>query len=115
MSQQQEEEKLRRQREEAKRLRQDQEAANQPKGTESVNDSKLTIEDNSQLQVFEFEVVTVNVPKKWWGLGTEITLNCSSSQAQYFTEDLGQGVELEMVYIPGGELMMGTDEKEISG
>ncbi len=30
-----------------------------------------------------------------------------------FTEDLGNGVKLEMIYIPAGEFMMGTDDAEI--
>ena len=66
-----------------------------------------------KLQAFEFEVVTVNIQRKWWGLGTEIKLNRSHSQAQYFTEDLGNGVELDMVSIPGSKFMMGTEDKKI--
>ncbi|HEY9607796.1 formylglycine-generating enzyme family protein [Allocoleopsis sp.] len=53
---------------------------------------------------FEFEVVTVNA------IGQEI--NRQRRQAQYFTEDLGDGVTLEMVYIPGGRFMMGSPEQE---
>ncbi|MEA5617394.1 formylglycine-generating enzyme family protein [Cronbergia sp. UHCC 0137] len=33
--------------------------------------------------------------------------------AQYFTEDLGSGIELEMVLIPGGTFMMGSPEEEL--
>ncbi len=33
-------------------------------------------------------------------------------QAEYFTEDLGNGVVLEMVAIPGGTFMMGSPESE---
>ena len=69
-------------------------------------------DESPPLQVFKFEVVTVNTKKKWWGLGTEITLNRSHSQAQYFTEDLGDGVTLDMVYIPGGKFRMGSAEGE---
>ena len=32
--------------------------------------------------------------------------------AQYFTEDLGNGIELEMVLIPGGSFIMGSQEEE---
>jgi eukaryotic-like serine/threonine-protein kinase len=33
-----------------------------------------------------------------------------SGEAEYITEDLGGGVKLEMVYIPAGSYMMGSDE-----
>ncbi|EDX76242.1 hypothetical protein MC7420_5676 [Coleofasciculus chthonoplastes PCC 7420] len=33
-------------------------------------------------------------------------------QAQYFSEDLGNGVTLEMVAIPGGTFLMGSPETE---
>ena len=114
--QQQEAERERQQREEAERLRQQQEAENKLKVTEFVSDSHPTVEDKSpplQLFKFKFEVVTVNIQRKWWGLGSEITLNRSHSEAQYFTEDLGNGVELDMVYIPGGQFLMGTEDEEI--
>ncbi|MEQ8386456.1 MAG: formylglycine-generating enzyme family protein [Coleofasciculus sp. A1-SPW-01] len=58
------------------------------------------------LQVFEFEVVRVDKQ------GTII--DRSSEQAQYFREDLGNGVTLDMVAIPGGTFLMGssaTDKK----
>ncbi len=114
--QQQEAERERQQREEAERLRQQQEAENKLKVTEFVSDSHPTVEDKSpplQLFKFKFEVVTVNIQRKWWGLGSEITLNRSHSEAQYFTEDLGNGVTLDMVYIPAGSFLMGTEDEEI--
>ncbi len=33
--------------------------------------------------------------------------------AQYFTEELGDGVKLDMVLIPGGSFWMGTEDEEI--
>ena len=69
--------------------------------------------DTNQLQVFEFEVVKVEVKRTGFlGLGSEVTLNRTRSQAQYFTEDLGNGVDLDMVYIPGGKFMMGSPKGE---
>ncbi len=53
---------------------------------------------------FEFDVVTVDAE------GQEI--NCNRSQAQFFEEDLGHGVTLAMVAIPGGTFMMGVPETE---
>ena len=59
---------------------------------------------SQQLQVFEFEVVTVNER------GQEVKRE--KGQAQYFSEDLGNGVELALVYIPRGKFMMGSPEGE---
>jgi len=53
----------------------------------------------------EFEVLTVNVK------GEEISRE--SKQAKYYRENLGNGVELEMISIPGGTFLMGTDDEEI--
>ncbi|MBE9201995.1 MULTISPECIES: SUMF1/EgtB/PvdO family nonheme iron enzyme [unclassified Nodularia (in: cyanobacteria)] len=52
------------------------------------------------LQTFSFETVTVNAQGK-------IT-NRPSSQAEYFVEDLGNGITLEMMQIPGGTFTMGS-------
>ena len=53
---------------------------------------------------YEFEVVTVNrrgeIINKVW------------QQARYFTEPLGNGVDLEMVDLPGGTFIMGSPEDE---
>lgn len=56
------------------------------------------------LPTFQFEVVTVN-------LRGEITSR-RRSQAQFFAADLGGGVMLEMVAIPGGTFLMGSPETE---
>ena len=66
----------------------------------SANLPKLLIPDTT---TFEFEVVTVNVQ------GRE-TKRCPK-QAQYFVEILGDGVELAMVSILGGQFAMGTQEE----
>ncbi len=55
---------------------------------------------------FEFDVLTVNAQ------GQEI--NREKRQASYYTEDLGDGITLEMVAIPGGKFMMGSPEGERS-
>ncbi|MGB3508345.1 MAG: SUMF1/EgtB/PvdO family nonheme iron enzyme, partial [Microcoleaceae cyanobacterium] len=52
----------------------------------------------------KFDVITVNSE------GEEI--NRCSDEAVFFTEDLGKGVMLEMVYIPGGTFIMGSPENE---
>lgn len=53
---------------------------------------------------FEFEVVTVDAQ------GRES--NRYRNQAQYFSEDLGNGVFLDMVSIPGGTFLMGSPDTE---
>jgi formylglycine-generating enzyme required for sulfatase activity len=60
------------------------------------------------LKTFSFETVTVN--KKGEIIKQEPKRE--TKQARYFTEDLGDGVTLDMVYIPGGTFLMGSPEGE---
>ncbi len=116
----------------AKTVKQEQkEAENKPEVIESISESEPTVENKSQptslqipsssLQVFEFDVVTLKVQQSrevqrsgLFGLKEEVkissnvTLNRSHSQAQYFTENLGNNISLDMVYIPGGKFIMGS-------
>jgi formylglycine-generating enzyme required for sulfatase activity len=68
------------------------------------------------LSTFSFETAQVKVNKVNSGLfgGTklEIEIVKTSAQAQHFVEELGNGVELDMVYVPGGQFMMGADDRE---
>ncbi|WP_430014946.1 SUMF1/EgtB/PvdO family nonheme iron enzyme [Microcystis protocystis FBCC-A270] len=67
---------------------------------------KLEPEEPKQpLSVFNFEIVRVNAK------GEQIKKE--SKQSQYFREDLGNGITLEMVAIPGGTFTMGTEDEEI--
>ncbi|MBW4463918.1 MAG: SUMF1/EgtB/PvdO family nonheme iron enzyme [Pegethrix bostrychoides GSE-TBD4-15B] len=58
-----------------------------------------------QLQTFKFEVVTVDARG-------EIT-NRQTKQAEFFAEDFGNGITLEMVKIPGGSFKMGSPETKL--
>jgi len=71
-------------------------------------------ESGSSEQRFSFEVVTVkNVePGGFLGLQKKVTLDRRSAQAQYFRENLGNGVTLDMVVIPGGTFLMGSPNSE---
>ena len=60
----------------------------------------------SLLNKFEFEVVTVNAQGQ--------IIKQRRSQAQLFSEDLGNGITLEMIEIPGGKFLMGTTDREIA-
>ncbi len=65
---------------------------------------------------FQFEVVTIRLESESGFLGfgrkQKIITKTKRHQAQYLTEDLGNGVLLEMVYIPGGTFMMGAPKNE---
>ena len=60
---------------------------------------------SNSLKDFNFQVLTVN--KR----GEEVKRE--KGQAEYFNEDLGNGINLEMVSIPGGKFLMGTEDEEI--
>ena len=59
---------------------------------------------NPGLPTFSFETVKVNNQGK--------IISRQQSQAQYFTENLGNGIIIEMVYIPGGTFLMGSPKTE---
>ena len=71
---------------------------------DSIETTKPTDETPISTSEFEFEVVTVNAQGK--------ETNRRSSQAKFFSEDLDNGVTLEMVSIPGGTFMMGAPKEE---
>ncbi|MGB7442086.1 MAG: formylglycine-generating enzyme family protein [Coleofasciculaceae cyanobacterium] len=65
------------------------------------------------LQPFEFSVATIE-SKQTDGLRrkTELIIKRRQQQAWGFTEDLGDGVQLEMVAIPEGSFVMGSPDTE---
>ena len=56
---------------------------------------------------FQFEVVAVNAQGN--------IINRSNNQAEFFREDLGNGVFLDMVFIPNGTFQMGSPDTEVDG
>ena len=73
-------------------------------GLEEEQNTKLTVPPIHGIQAFEFTTVKIN------SQGKEI----ENFQGQAFSlkEELGDGVILQMVYIPGGEFWMGSPESE---
>ncbi|MCC3410629.1 MULTISPECIES: formylglycine-generating enzyme family protein [unclassified Microcoleus] len=63
------------------------------------DDLKIKPPFQDYLPTFEFDVITVDAEGK--------ENSRRKSFAHYFPEDLGNGVVIEMVYIPGGTFMMG--------
>ena len=74
-------------------------------GSEGNRSSTPKPSQETGLKVFNFEIVGVNAK------GEQIKKE--SKQSQYFREDLGNGITLEMVAIPGGTFLMGTEDEEI--
>jgi eukaryotic-like serine/threonine-protein kinase len=60
----------------------------------------------SNLPTFSFETVTVDEQGQ--------IINRQSKTAHYFTENLGNGVLLEMIEIPAGEFLMGSPDNEFN-
>lgn len=56
------------------------------------------------LPSYEFDVISID------SRGKEI--NRKRGKAHYFTVELGEGVSLDMVYVPGGEAVIGIEEKK---
>ncbi|BBD63610.1 hypothetical protein NIES2109_64850 (plasmid) [Nostoc sp. HK-01] len=76
-------------------------------GLKEQQNTKLVVPSFPGTQSFEFTVVTINAQ------GQEIESH--QGQACCLTEKLGNGILLEMVYIPGGEFWMGSPEAEGKG
>ncbi len=73
-------------------------------GTSSVTPGVSNGGKGGGILTFEFDVITVDA----WGKDT----NRKRRHAEYFVEDLGNGISLKMVAIPGGSFMMGSPENE---
>ncbi|MEM7556431.1 MAG: formylglycine-generating enzyme family protein [Cyanobacteria bacterium P01_A01_bin.84] len=65
----------------------------------------IDISTSENLQSFEFPVVTVDVSGK--------KIRTRKYKALSFVESLGEGIEIEMVKIPGGTFKMGSPENEL--
>jgi formylglycine-generating enzyme required for sulfatase activity len=68
------------------------------------NNTLIPENTTNNLKTFSFEVVSTNASGN--------IINRRDESAKYFIEDLGNGVTLEMVEIPGGTFIMGSPENE---
>lgn len=66
------------------------------------------------LQSFEFETAKIRIEELGglWG-HTKVVIEKSRGKSKQFVEDFGDGVNLEMVAIPGGSFLMGAPESEL--
>ncbi|BAZ71204.1 hypothetical protein NIES4106_60010 (plasmid) [Fischerella sp. NIES-4106] len=74
----------------------------------------VTFEDEPFINLLPFEFEVATIEKKESGLfrrKTEI-IQRRRQQSHYFIEELGNGIQLEMVQIPGGQFMMGAPINE---
>ncbi|MHC5850470.1 SUMF1/EgtB/PvdO family nonheme iron enzyme [Nostoc sp.] len=66
-----------------------------------------------QTETAEFDTATITVKNSGlFGLGKTYEINRSRKRAEFFSENLGNGVVLEMVAIPSGQFLMGSPESE---
>ncbi|MCV3212499.1 SUMF1/EgtB/PvdO family nonheme iron enzyme, partial [Plectonema radiosum NIES-515] len=111
--QQQEAERLHQEQERAKYQRQQAELQKQRERKSSTPISQPQSPLGIQTQPFEFDTATITLKSGLFGLGKTCEINRHRGRAEFFTEDLGNGVVLEMVAIPGGQFLMGSPENEL--
>ncbi len=64
------------------------------------------------LPTFQFDIATIEVERSGLFGGNQLKIKRRRHQAQYFSEDFGNGISLEMVDIPGGTFTMGAPATE---
>jgi formylglycine-generating enzyme required for sulfatase activity len=84
-----------------------------PKPTQTVTPKPT---ETISSQTFEFPTAKLTIVQKQGWLGSKNTVEIShgKGRAEYFAENLGSGVTLEMVKIPAGEFLMGAATGEAS-
>ncbi len=69
----------------------------------------MTIEET---HTFEFYVATLQRERQFLGLGDHLVIDRQQKQATSIIEVLEEGIELELVKIPGGRFLMGSPQHE---
>ena len=66
------------------------------------------------LKIVEFEVVTLSQNNRVViGRNSALQLDRHRRKAKYITLDLGKGITMDLIGIPGGEFLMGSPEQEL--
>lgn len=79
-------------------------ASNQSLESLTRQNTKLIVPSVPGTQTFDFTVVTINAQGK--------EIDYFQGEACCLKEELGNGIVLDMVYVPGGEFWMGSPESE---
>jgi formylglycine-generating enzyme required for sulfatase activity/uncharacterized caspase-like protein len=77
-----------------------------PKSPQS--NTKINTQGKTPLNISKYNFETVRVVDKKGNIGKP-----EKKESKLFQEDLGNGINLDMVYIPAGNFMMGTEDAEI--
>ncbi|AUC62207.1 serine/threonine protein kinase [Cyanobacterium sp. HL-69] len=77
------------------------------KGNNALVENTL-IPDSPNIETFEFDSVTIQEKKKLFGLVGGIDKQVLTKKNKFFVEYLGEGVNLEMIFIPAGTFLMGS-------
>ncbi|MCS7147715.1 MAG: bifunctional serine/threonine-protein kinase/formylglycine-generating enzyme family protein [Geminocystis sp.] len=64
------------------------------------------------IEKFTFETISLSLKKTFLGLVSKVEKKLTTREAQFFVEYLGEGVNLEMIFIPGGKFLMGSNNDE---
>ncbi|MEA5564336.1 caspase, EACC1-associated type [Anabaena sp. UHCC 0399] len=110
----QEQERAEYQRQQAERLRQEQEKQQAELRKQQKREStKPNSPPGIQTRTFEFETASITVKSGFLGMGKSCEIQRSRGRAEFFEEDLGNRVLLEMVSIPIGQFLMGSPKDEL--
>jgi formylglycine-generating enzyme required for sulfatase activity len=77
-----------------------------------INKSPRQLKTKANIESFSFKTAQLRIVKGFLGRTKEIIVDESAGQAKRFIEDLGNGIKLEMVAIPGGAFLMGAPVTE---
>ncbi len=93
---------------EALQRQQEQQAAKELQSQEKTEKNQ----SGYQLKTFEFKTAEISLKSQLLGFVRKPKIKCISKSGKYFTEDLENGIFLEMVHIPGGTFIMGSPKNE---